>query len=67
MSLISILDERAAIVDLRWLSVPTVRLLEARGFTLIEIEDEERDALACNVLASTSFSRLRRTRKRTRD
>ena len=51
MSLISILDERAAIVDLRWLSVPTVQLLEARGFTLIEIEDDERDSLACNVLA----------------
>ena len=51
MSLISILDERAAIVDLRWLSVPTVQLLEERGFTFIEIEDDERESLACNVLA----------------
>lgn len=51
MSLISILAERAAIVDLRWLSVPTVQLLEARGFALIEIEDDERDSLAGNVLA----------------
>lgn len=51
MSLISILDERAAIVDLPCLSVGTVQLLERRGFTLIETEHDERDALAGNVLA----------------
>jgi len=51
MSLISILDEKAAIVDLPWLSVPTVRLLEERGFHLVPIEPAERDTLAGNVLA----------------
>lgn len=51
MSLMSILDERAALVDLAWLSVPTVVELERRGFELISIELAERDTLACNVLA----------------
>ena len=51
MSLISLLDERTALVDLSWLAVETVELLEARGFRLIQIDTTERDSLACNVLA----------------
>lgn len=51
MSLMSLLDERTAIVDLPWLAVETVQLLRERGFRLIEINAEERDTLACNVLA----------------
>lgn len=51
MSLISLLDEHTAIVDLPWLAVETVELLRSRGFTLIEIDYSERDTLACNVLA----------------
>ena len=51
MSLISLLDEKTAIVDLPSLAVETVELLRARGFKLIEIDYAERDTLACNVLA----------------
>jgi N-dimethylarginine dimethylaminohydrolase len=51
MSLISLLDEKTAIVDLPWLSVETVELLKARGFCLIEIDSCERASLATNVLA----------------
>jgi N-dimethylarginine dimethylaminohydrolase len=51
MSLISLLDEQTALVDLPWLAVETVELLKARGFSFIEIDDSERDTLACNVLA----------------
>jgi N-dimethylarginine dimethylaminohydrolase len=51
MSLISLLDERTALVDLPWLAVETVELLRSRGFRLIEIDYSERDTLACNVLA----------------
>jgi N-dimethylarginine dimethylaminohydrolase len=51
MSLISLLDERTALVDLSWLAVETVELLQARGFQWIEIDPSERDTLACNVLA----------------
>jgi N-dimethylarginine dimethylaminohydrolase len=51
MSLISLLDEHTALVDLPWLAVETVELLQARGFHLIEIDDSECDTLACNVLA----------------
>jgi len=51
MSLISLLDDRTAIVDLPWLAVETVELLKARGFGFIEIDPCERDTLACNVLA----------------
>jgi N-dimethylarginine dimethylaminohydrolase len=51
MSLISLLDERTALVDLSWLAVETVELLKARGFRWIEIDPAERDTLACNVLA----------------
>jgi N-dimethylarginine dimethylaminohydrolase len=51
MSLISLLDDHTAVVDLSWLAVETVELLESRGFQFIEIDPSERDALACNVLA----------------
>jgi N-dimethylarginine dimethylaminohydrolase len=51
MSLMSMLDENTILVDLPWLAVETVELLKARKFRLIEIDDSERDTLACNVLA----------------
>ena len=51
MSLISLLDEHTALVDLPCLAVETVELLTARGFKFIEIDFSERDTLACNVLA----------------
>jgi N-dimethylarginine dimethylaminohydrolase len=51
MSLISLLGEHTALVDLPWLAVETVELLKARRFSFIEIEASERDTLACNVLA----------------
>jgi N-dimethylarginine dimethylaminohydrolase len=51
MSLISLLDERTALVDLPWLAVETVELLKSRGFQFIQIDESERDTLACNVLA----------------
>ncbi len=51
MSLISLLDERTALVDLPVLAVETVELLRERGFTFVEIDPQERDTLACNVLA----------------
>jgi N-dimethylarginine dimethylaminohydrolase len=51
MSLISVLDEGAALVDLPWLAVSTVGELERRGFDFVPIEADERDALCCNVLA----------------
>jgi N-dimethylarginine dimethylaminohydrolase len=51
MSLISLLDEETAVVDLSWLAVETVELLRARGYRLLEIDASERDTLACNVLS----------------
>lgn len=51
MSLISLLDDHTALVDLPWLAVETVELLKARGFRFIEIDYSERETLACNVLA----------------
>ena len=51
MSLISLLDEKTALVDLAWLAVETVEFLTEHGFRLIEIDDSERATLACNVLA----------------
>jgi N-dimethylarginine dimethylaminohydrolase len=51
MSLISLLDERTALVDLPWLAVETVELLKSRRFSFIKIDASERDTLACNVLA----------------
>jgi N-dimethylarginine dimethylaminohydrolase len=51
MSLMSMLDEQTILVDVPWLAVETVNLLRARNFQLIEIDDSERETLACNVLA----------------
>jgi N-dimethylarginine dimethylaminohydrolase len=51
MSLISLLDDHTALVDLPWLAVETVELLKSRGFKFIKIVPSERDTLACNVLA----------------
>jgi len=51
MSLISLLDQRTALVDLPWLAVETVELLKSRGYQFIQIDESERDTLACNVLA----------------
>ena len=51
MSLISLLDEKTALVDLPWLAVETVELLKARGYRFVEIDYTERETLACNVLA----------------
>jgi len=51
MSLLSLLDEQTALVDLPWLAVESVELLQARGYSFIEIDYRERETLACNVLA----------------
>ncbi len=51
MSLINLLDDHTALVDLPWLAVETVELLKSHGFKFIEIDYFERDTLACNVLA----------------
>jgi len=51
MSLISLLDETTALVDLPWLAVETVELLKSRGYRFVEIDASERDTLACNVLS----------------
>jgi N-dimethylarginine dimethylaminohydrolase len=51
MSLMSLLDEQTVLVDLPWLAVETVELLQSRGYRLVEIEYSERDTLACNVLS----------------
>ena len=51
MSLVSLLDEHTALVDLPWLAVETVELLKSRGYSLIEIDYSERETLACNVLS----------------
>jgi len=51
MSLISLLDDHTALVDLPWLAVETVQLLKSRGFNFLEIDSSERATLACNVLA----------------
>ena len=51
MSLISVLDERTVLVDVAWLAVQTVELLREHGFTLIDIDSDERKTLACNVVS----------------
>jgi N-dimethylarginine dimethylaminohydrolase len=51
MSLISLLDETTALVDLPWLAVETVEWLKSRGYRFVEIDSSERHTLACNVLA----------------
>jgi len=51
MSLISLLDDETAVVDLPWLAVETVELLRSCGYRFVEIDPSERDTLACNVLS----------------
>jgi N-dimethylarginine dimethylaminohydrolase len=51
MSLISLLDEETALVDLPCVAVETVELLKARGYRFVEIDLSERDTLGCNVLS----------------
>jgi N-dimethylarginine dimethylaminohydrolase len=51
MSLISLLNDHTALVDLPWLAVETIELLHSRGFHFVEIDPSEREPLACNVLA----------------
>jgi N-dimethylarginine dimethylaminohydrolase len=51
MSLMSMLDDETVLVDLPWLAVETVELLQERRPRLIEIEYSERNSLACNVLS----------------
>jgi N-dimethylarginine dimethylaminohydrolase len=72
MSLISLLDEKTALVDLPWLAVETVELLTARGYQFVEIDSSERDTLACNVLALgqgrlLAIDENRKTNQRLRD
>jgi len=51
MSLMSMLDEGAVLVDPGRLAVEIMEILRARRFGLIEIDPAERDSLACNVLS----------------
>ena len=51
MSLMSVVDERTALVDLQWLTVPTVDLLRTMEFDFIEIAAGERATQAANVLS----------------
>ncbi len=51
MSLMSMLAERTALVDLPLLAVETVEQLERRRFELIPIDPAERPTMAANVLA----------------
>ena len=51
MSLMSLLDSRTILVDSPWLAVETIELLERLDYRMIEIDQGERDTLACNVLS----------------
>jgi N-dimethylarginine dimethylaminohydrolase len=51
MSLVSPVDTHVAVVYSRLLPVPFRQLLLERGFTLVEVCDEEFESMACNVLA----------------
>jgi arginine deiminase len=51
MSLMSLLDEKTILVDLPWIAVEPVQLLQTRGYSFVEIAYAERDTLGCNVLA----------------
>jgi len=51
MSLISLLDDRTALADPSWLAVETIELLSRLEYRLLEIDQSERDTLACNVLS----------------
>ena len=72
MSLISLLDEKTALVDLPWLTVETVELLKSHGYTFIEIDASERETLACNVMSLgnrrlVAIEENRKTNRRLRD
>ena len=72
MSLISVLDRRTMVADLRFLGVPTFEMLKARGWELIPIVEEERSTMAANVLALGERTLLaiaanRKTNARLRD
>jgi len=49
-SLISLVDEKVAVVFTKYLSVNIMKLLEERGFTLIEVPEEEFMTMAPNIL-----------------
>lgn len=51
LSLISIVDERLAVVYPPLLSVPFYRLLQERGFSLLEVPPAEFETMGTNVLA----------------
>jgi N-dimethylarginine dimethylaminohydrolase len=51
MSLMSPVDHKVAVVYLPLMPVPFVKLLEAEGWSFIEIPDEEFATQGCNVLA----------------
>lgn len=51
MSLISVLDHRTMVADLRFLGVPTFEMLKEREFEFVPIAEEERGTMAANVLA----------------
>jgi N-dimethylarginine dimethylaminohydrolase len=51
MSFMSLLDDNLAVVYRRLLPVPLFELLTERGIQLIDVPDEEYDAMGCNVLA----------------
>jgi dimethylargininase len=52
MSLISIVDDRVAVVYLPLLPVPFWQTLQERGFRLVEVPPEEFGSMGCNVLAT---------------
>ncbi len=52
LSLISLLDERLAVVHLPLLATPFVQLLQERGIAMVEIPEEEFATQGTNVLAT---------------
>lgn len=52
LSLISLIDERLAVVHLPLLATPFVQLLQERGITMIEIPEQEFATQGTNVLAT---------------
>lgn len=58
MSLISVLDHRTMVADLRFLGVPTFEMLKARGWEFIPIVEDERSTMAANVLALGEWTLL---------
>jgi arginine deiminase len=51
LSMISPLDKDLAVVYSRMMPVPFRQLLLDKGYSLVEVPDEEYDTMACNVLA----------------